>query len=70
MFVLSFGVSFIPLYLALFYHVFCLGNGFQVFFKRFSKQRCFQSVFLKNRDYVISYVACSVFLAYDRFRNL
>ena len=40
------------------------------FLKRFPKQRCFQTDFLKNRDYVISYVACIVFLAYDRLRSL
>ena len=60
---LSFGVSLVSLYLALFILCFCLDNGFQVFSKCFPKQRCFQRVFLKNRDSVISYIACMVFMA-------
>ena len=63
MYVLSFGVSFVPLYLALFYPVFCLIMVSKCFLKCFPKQRCFQSIFLKNRDYMIFYVACTIFLA-------
>ena len=37
--VLSFGVSFVPLYLVLFYSMFYLGNGFQMFPKAFSQNK-------------------------------
>ena len=45
---LNFGVSFVPLYLALFYHVFCPSNGFQVFSKRFLKTNMFSKRFPKD----------------------
>ena len=45
---LSFGVCFVPLYFDLFYPVFCLGNGFQVFIKHFLKTMMFSKGFLKE----------------------
>ena len=53
--VLSFGVSFVPLYLTLI--ILCFPNVSQ---SVFLKQRCFQNVFPKDHDSVISHVACTI----------
>ena len=57
---LSFGVSFVPLYLMLIILCFALVMISKCFLKRFPKQRCFQNVFLKDCDSVITHVACTV----------
>ena len=60
---LSFGVSFVSLYLTLIYPMFCPNNGFQMFHKTFSKTKMFSKRFPKDCDSVISYVACTIFLS-------
>ena len=45
---LSFGVSFVPLHLALFYPVFCPDNDFQMFPEMFSKTKMFSKHFLNE----------------------
>ena len=45
---LSFGVSFVPMYLTLIYPVFCPDNGFRMFPKTFSKTKMFSKRFPKD----------------------